>query len=376
MGVTTVVVPEAGLVPLDEAVTGGLTVESPFALPDGEGHVVGAVMADEGLAAHFGAGDPVLGAQQLLADLAVLYGDAPGAERGVVVRPPRDWTPSATLLDAVLDGLSASASPIRPVSLDDLVAGVPALQRGGRPVVRETLPTGPDNPLPPRSLDPAVGGQILEARRQLDAVRSLTGPTADLGGAERHLLLAEADGLDATTRQAHASAAARVETSVRTGVHLVPGRTFRLTAREGTIPLTLVNENPFPVTVTLDLASDKLEFLGVEGTDRSRQEFPDLVLDPEQHRVVKVLVRARASAAFPLRATLRSPSGQLDLGRVQFTVVSTAVPGVGIALSVGAGLVLVWWWVRHWRRTRARPEPDAGAVPGTEPEPEPEPEAR
>ncbi len=273
----------------------------------------------------------------------------------------------------MFDALAATGSPLQPVTVNQLLSEVPALQDDHhRPVVRTTLPTGPGNPLPDDSIDPVVAQQIKAARAQLVGIRSLAGPTADLSVINRQLLTSEANGLSRATRLATVTGVRNDIEALRRGVHLVGNRTFRLTAREGTIPLTLVNENSFPVTVTLDLSSDKLEFVAAPGSDRSRQQFQSLVLDPQQRLVVKVPVRARASAAFPLRADLHSPSGAVDLGRAQFTVVSTAFSGLGIALSGGAGLVLGWWWSRHWRpdlvatraaAVRCRPGPDQPADP-------------
>jgi hypothetical protein len=64
-----------------------------------------------------------------------------------------------------------------------------------------------------------------------------------------------------------------------------------------------------------------------------------------------VPVRARASAAFSLRARLLSPTGA-ELSRSRYTVISTAFSGVGIALSIAAGLFLLLWWASHWRTVR------------------------
>jgi hypothetical protein len=365
MGVTTVVVPEDSLVPLDSSITRGITLAKPFAMADPEGRVVRAISADSGLASHFEGTDPALSAQHLLADLAILYLDAPQSRRGVVVRPPLGWEPSGGLLNPVFDALLAG-SVAQPVTIDGLVSSVPALEQANRPVIRESFPADSGDPAgqgdaPGGPIESAVGAQIRSARDQLAGIRSMVGPATDLSGIERQLLVAEAEGLTPSQRRGHVSAVLASVASIRSGVHLVAGRTFRLTARQGTIPLTIVNDNPFPVTVSLDLSSDKLEFVGVDLPDLSRREFTDLVLEPEQRLVVKVLVRARASAAFPLRAVLRAPSGDPELARAQYTVVSTAVPGVGILLSVGAGLVLIWWWVRHWRQTRTpgvnEPEP-------------------
>jgi hypothetical protein len=374
IGITTVVVPEEGLVPLDRAITRDLTLEQPFTMADADGHLVSAVSADAGLAAHFTGDDPVLSAQHLLADLAVLHLDFPRIRRGVVVRPPAGWVPSAALLNPVFDGLTAGSVAL-PVTVDAMVSTVTALEQGGRPVIRESRPIEPGGPATgpgAHPIDSSVGSLIRSARDQLAGIRSMTGPAADLAGIERQLLVAEADGLAAEVRRTHVSSVLATVAEVRGGVRLVAGRTFRLTARQGTIPFTIVNDNTVPVTVTLELSSDKLEFVGASSPDLSRREFPDLLLEPGQRLVVKVLVRARASAAFPLRAVLRAPSGEPELARAQFTVVSTAVPGVGILLSVGAGLVLVWWWVRHWRRTRRDPtgeDPTGGDEPERSGEP-------
>jgi hypothetical protein len=127
------------------------------------------------------------------------------------------------------------------------------------------------------------------------------------------------------------------------------GRTFRLTAREGTIPLTLVNGNPFRVRVDLLLSSDKLEFTDVHRGDRSRQML-HLDLQPG-NRTLTIPVRARASARFSLRATLLSTDG-VALRRSRFTIISTVFSGVGIVLSIGALLFLLLWWGRAWRRAR------------------------
>lgn len=352
MGVTTVVVPEAGLVPLDPGATGRLTLSRPFALADREGRVVDAVIADRGLGAHFAGDDPVLAAQRLVADLAVLYRDLPRSVRGVVVRPPADWQPTTALLGPAFTALG-TGSIVQGVRLDDLVREVAPLETDGRPVVRDTFP----GPAGEGVLDRETTSQLTAAWAQLDAARSMTGQADDFADIERQLLLAEADGLTTVARRRHVAAATSAVTDFRDGVHLVRGRTFRLTAREGTIPITIVNESDLPVTVSLELSSDKLEFLDGEGPDPSRREFTEVVLEPEQRLVLKVRVLARASAAFPLRAVLRTPSGSVELARVQFTVVSTAVSGVGIVLSVGSGLVLVWWWIRHWRGRRAERVP-------------------
>jgi hypothetical protein len=66
-------------------------------------------------------------------------------------------------------------------------------------------------------------------------------------------------------------------------------------------------------------------------------------------------VQSRTSGSFPLRVTVRTPSGAV-LSQSRISVRSTATSGVGVVLSVGAGAFLFLWWLRqfrHGRRARA-----------------------
>jgi hypothetical protein len=133
-------------------------------------------------------------------------------------------------------------------------------------------------------------------------------------------------------------------------VRVLGDRTYRLTAREGTIPLTLVNDNPFAVRVEVELTSDKLVFK--QSRTAGRESIDNLVLRANGTTTEAIPVKARTSGAFPMRVTVSSPNAQLELGRTTFTITSTVASGVGIVLSVGAALFLLLWWGSHWRTTR------------------------
>ena len=47
-----------------------------------------------------------------------------------------------------------------------------------------------------------------------------------------------------------------------------------------------------------------------------------------------------------------SPDGELPLDDTRFTLRSTVVPGIGLALSILAAVFLLVWWARHWRTAR------------------------
>jgi hypothetical protein len=344
LGVRHVVLDEDALEPLDDDLTRGLTLARPFVIEDARGDTLDAVAVDRSLTAHFDADDPVLAAHQLLADLAVLHFDAPGTRRGVAVRPPADWTPSEPFLTAAIDGL-ASSPLLAGVTVDELFANVaPLADEDDEPVVRELA----DTRTPELDFDPS---RIDDARAEMEGLSALlVEPDGDdLDALELALLVSESDDLTDAERDAYVASVRERVGAASSNVHVVGDQTYRLTAREGTIPLVLVNDNDFPVQVDVELTSDKLEF--TDGTE-GRLVVRDLVLEANKTTTQAIPVKARTSGAFPMRVTLRSPDGRLELGATSFQVTSTVASGVGLLLSIGAGLFLALWWGSHWRTVR------------------------
>lgn len=340
-GVERLVLPEDALTPLDRS----LTLANPFIVEGAGGDPVEAVVADDGLAAHLtGAGDPVLRAHHLLADLAVLAYDAPGLERGVVVRPPSGWSPSPDFLNAALDGLGRG-SVVEPVTLDALFRRVPMALRGDTDLVRE-LTAAPGRPL---DID---ANRLRELRRDLASLDAVTqtDPAARSDVPERLLLVAQDQSLDEDDRRAYLDGARRTIDERLTTVSIISQGSFRLTSREAAIPLTLVNNVDAEMRVSLLLRSEKLDFVGPDGAMTGTAAIP-ITLAPGNNPVV-VPVEARTSGEFPLLISVRSPDGALSLATARLTVRSTFLSGMGVGLSVGAGLFLAVWWASHWRSAR------------------------
>jgi hypothetical protein len=125
------------------------------------------------------------------------------------------------------------------------------------------------------------------------------------------------------------------------------GRSITLTARQGEIPVTFQNRTGKPVKVVVKVQSDKLEF--------PRGATQDLELT-RLNTTEKFPVVARTSGAFPMRITLESPDGNLEVGRARITVRSTAASGAGLVMAMGAASFLAIWWGRNamkGRRARA-----------------------
>ncbi|CAA9233487.1 MAG: hypothetical protein AVDCRST_MAG20-1346 [uncultured Acidimicrobiales bacterium] len=337
VGVDQVLLPDSALSPVDLR----LSLTRPFAIG---GLAVGSTLRgaapEPALSARYAAEDPVLAAQHVLADLAVLHGDEPGPlrPRGVVLAPGPGVDADPGFLQAVLSGL-ASSPILRPVTLDGYFSGVdPQVEEGG-PLVRTVAPAG-------GSLG-VVGSEIESARARLTGFASMLADPTDLRDLSDLTLLAEAAELQLAQRRAYL-AAVGAGVDARLGRVDVVDAAIRLADSEGTIPLTLVRDGDAPLSVRVTLASEQLAF----GPDRRESRWSyDLELTSENTPLV-VPVRVRSPGTFPLLVTITSPDGRLQIARTQVTIRSTAFSGVGVALSAGAGFFLLLWWVRHWRTVR------------------------
>ena len=340
LGVERLVVPDEAL----DVVQLRLTLTRPFSVTAG-GRIssLEVTAAEPALAAHHLLDDPVLGAQQLLADLAVLQGDEPGPlrPRGVVVAPPPGVRTDPAFLAELLDGV-ADSPILEPVTLDSYFEAVPAEGEPGEALVRTLAPSGGRLSI--------SAGDVADARGRLDAFAGLVEGGAAPESLSDQILVAEADGLTPGERRRRLAGVPE-EIQRRVGsVSVVDSTTFRLPDSEGTIPLTLVRDGSAPLSVRVVLESDKLEFEDADGGGAGRVSY-DVELASENTPLV-VPVQVRSPGTFPLLVTVTSPDGRLELVRAQLTIRSTAFSGVGVALSAGAGLFLLLWWARHWRTVR------------------------
>jgi hypothetical protein len=317
-----------------------VTLTRPFLL-GGSHHVVPGTVADSGLGGYFNnSPQQALQAHHLLADLAVLWLDAPGDDRRAVVAvPQREWKPNRAFLDALVAGLSQN--PVaEAVALDTVFSAVdPALTARGVPLVRN-----PVEPPPGPGLG-EVASEIRERRRQLASLATVTGDsTSALGVLEQRLLIAQSSALRSTRqRDAYLDAVEAGVTDELDAIDMPEVRSITLTARRGQIPVTFQNRTGSPVKVVVSVQSDKLEF--PDGDSRPLELA-------RRNTTERFSVVARTSGAFPLRITLVSPDGNLVIGRARVTVRSTAASGVSLLVSVGAALFLAVWWGRHVIRGR------------------------
>jgi hypothetical protein len=313
----------------------------------GRGQQVRAAASDAQLSSYFTSepNDPVLAATQLLADLAMIYYELPGAPdaRGVIAVPPSDWDPNPHFVSALLDGLAVDPV-VQTATLPEFFSSVPAA--GNQAVTARHLSSNESG----EQIGSAQAAAIVAAREQITGfATAVQGNPAVKSQLEDVLLTSESSELMPDAQRAGIAIFERHLDAELSNIQVV-GNTITLTARTASIPITIVSSANYRLQGTLTLSSSKLEF--PEGDTRT-------VSIDHPTNSIRIEVRARTSGDLPLAYTLTSPDGALVITRGGLTVRSTATSIVGILLTLAAAVVLLGWWARTWyggrRKRRARP---------------------
>jgi hypothetical protein len=289
-----------------------------------------------------------------LADLAQIYFEGGNTEsvRGVAAVPPTDWVANPTFIKTLLGGLTAQNPLVQAVTVSELfqqLGGPVACPGQGCKLTQDTKSAGAGLPVT------AISGQ----RRRLDSFTTAAPSAHAAISPISSLLLSGQSELLGSGQQKRIVSRAGSALGAQLGQLSVAGdKSVTLTARNGSIPVTIGSTAAYPVKGVLTVTSDRLTFPG----GASRYSESVLVNKATNNRYVPV--QARSSGEFKVSVTLTSPAGGLVLTRGAVTVRSTATSVVGIILSLGAVAVLAAWWVRTTVRRRAqrRNDPTPGSA--------------
>ncbi|MGH9044470.1 MAG: hypothetical protein ACRDVP_06510 [Acidimicrobiales bacterium] len=348
-GSTGLVLPQADLANATEEAHA--TWAQPFTLSTPRGDVDQALQSDTQLSQEMaGSGrDPVLAANQVLADLAMIHFELPGASqrRGVLAVSPSSWSASSNFVNTVLSGLS-NDPVVTSATISQLLSTVP---KGGNDAASTRRLAGPE----PKPLASQEVRAMVSARERVSGFdAAANGASALKSSLGDQLLRAESASLSSARQQA-ALAGLEKNLGAELGHVRVLHSTVTLTARTGTIPITILSSARYRLRATLTLSSAKLVF--PQGPSRT------VAIDHPTNST-DFLVKARTSGDLPLSYTLTSPGGLLVLARGQLTVRSTATSIAGIALTLLAIAVLSGWWLRTWLRSRRRRRARRAAAQG------------
>jgi Family of unknown function (DUF6049) len=289
---------------------------------------------------------PAEWAQRVLAETAIAWLERPNAAepRGILLAPPHDWRPPPAFFRALARGLAAAPwLRVQPATtLAEGVAQGPAPgQRRLATVTSADVAAG----LPGSYLD-----RVERVRSELASFRGAVGPDfkPPSGDFDRDLLIAESsDWRPAAARargRGFVRAVQRGMAAVYRRVGVDPNR-VTLTARRGTIPITVHNDGVQRITVVLRLSSPKVDL-----PPAASEPF---VLEPHRRSTQLLEVGTRATGTFPIRVDVLTPDGAERIAGGEVVLASTAFNRVALVLSGGAAGFLLLWWRRGRRRAGA-----------------------
>jgi hypothetical protein len=287
------------------------------------------VLADPGLAdlLRNRGGDPLLAAQRLLAETAMITSELPasGTDRTIVLMPPRRWDPDPAYLDRLSD-VASQAPWMARVSLRQLAAReAPDVDRAGL-----RYPAGQRRQELPETYLTALSAM----HTNIDVFAAvLSDPEQLVPQMRRAVMLLESSWW--RRREERVNRLDRERSYVvdtRNLVKIQPAN-FTFSSRSGTIPLTIANglDQEVVLDVRLEPQTPRIRLSDIE---------PQVIAAQTK---VQIEVPATAVAGGPVavEATLRTPGGALYGQPQQLRITITQYGTVALYITVAAAAVLV-----------------------------------
>ena len=317
------------------AVTQNATVDLPGG-PEPQRALVGDAVLSGALGDPRAATAPAEWAQRVLAETAVAWLERPNSSdpRGILLAPPQGWRPTGAFFRSLVRGLG-QAPWLRLQPATTLAADVPQGPAEGERRLATVTSADVAAGLPRKYLK-----LVEDTRSDLDSFLRAVGSnfTPASGSFQRDLLVAESSDWRAdeirSRGRGYIGAVTSGIRSVYRRVHV--GTTpVTLTARRGTIPVTVTNDSNERITVVLRLTSPKVDL------PRASDPF---VLEPRRRTTQLLPVGTRATGTFPIQVDVRTPDGRELIASGEIRLISTAFNRVALALTGGAvGVLLLWW---------------------------------
>jgi hypothetical protein len=277
--------------------------------------------------------DPVLTAQTVLGELATIWQEQPGVERGLGLVVSEDLLAQPAFYGALARNV-AGAPWLRTMHAGEFVLRFP-------PAEASAL-TSPN----PRTFGSSYVSELRRARRNVDVFRSMLAEPSTLPDEyEQLLLLAESrqflsspDGGLAFIGHVRDSTAA-----VFAAVGIDTVEEITLASSTGSpIPVTVLNGSDEALRVTVELHSSRLE-----GTPSI-----DLELAAASSETVTFTVDVRSTGVFTVEVQVAAPTGRV-IEVQSFTVRSTVYNRIALFITIGAAVLLLALWARRFlpRRT-------------------------
>ncbi len=286
---------------------------------------------------------PGAAAQRLLAHLAVIaFDETHHKPTDVVVVDLTDANHSPQLAETILATLEQLPF-IQALTADEAINKLQEVDSLSQPQMLY-LPTHRQS-----ELSPLVRDGYFAVRRQLDSYRSMIRDEDSATYEERaqELIATLATDITPSQQRAQWQQISNFVTLELNQLEANANSSVRLTSRAAQVPFSFQNSSAIPLRVEVRLLSDKLT---VEDFDDG--ESTTLLLQPGV-TTREFGLRTRGSGAFLVNMELRSPDGNLLLGRTPIVMQATAPTWAGLLLATGATAFLLMWWIVDSRRHRA-----------------------
>ncbi|HEV2260385.1 MAG TPA: DUF6049 family protein [Streptosporangiaceae bacterium] len=303
--------------------------------------------------------------QRFLAETAMIAAEAPDTERSIVVAPPQNWSPSATLASDLL-GQTASTPWLSPTPLGSLAAGPDS----ERHLARQPPPASKDSP---GELTGSYLSTVARTRDELGVYQDLLyqPSTTYVQGLAQALTATESSawrGRAAARGQALALKLSRFMSGEEGQIHIIAAQQVPMGGSSGLVPLSIQNGTHHAIQVRLNTHV-------VNVPDRTSQlsigHFKSLItVPPQQAPTVRLPVSSAPIGPTDIQLTLTTVHGKtLPLPVTSLTVQSTRY-GRAILFLIGAAigvlvLTSVFRGVRRRMRAAARVAPANADLPGS-----------
>jgi len=307
--------------------------------------------------------------QRFLAETAMIAAEAPGSARSIVVAPPQDWSPSATLADELLSE-TAHTPWLAPTALGGL-AGAPdtygAMSRQPPPASQES----------PGELSRGYMSTISAIDARLAVYRSMLYRAAPsyLQSLEEALAATESSGWRGAAQSQGLALAHGLSSYVGSeeqGVTIIVSLQVPMGGASGLVPVSIQNGSGKAIEVRLNASAANSPDRPAQLTFGSYQNL--VTVQPQQAVTVRLPVRSAPIGSTVIQLSLTSKNGTpLTFADTSFTVVSTRY-GRAILFLIGAAigvlvLTSVYRGVRRWLnadgRITAGADPAGTVVTGT-----------
>ncbi len=265
---------------------------------------------------------------------------------------PRGDTP-ASLIARTPE--SAPSIAVADIGSMDGAAYVRALHREARLVIQPVTSISPEKGAEAEEIDfrsvsdstAAYRRALVRADRAFERFSAFTLPDNPVTGVYRDLVARARGSADQdetfTDGRRRANRFVQLVSSAERGVSIGAG-SITFTSRRGSVPITVINRDRFPVRLSVAVSSPKLDFPG--GAARV------VTVEPPGDTITFGAV-ARSTGTFPMRATVSAPGSSVELDTAEVTVRSTGANLPALALTIGGAVVLIVFYAR--RRKRQHP---------------------